>query len=279
MVEPRPGTMIVSVGELRQLIREYSEAACRYEAAVIKSLKLSGVAGRMRRAACSDSDRPDADMRVGNEIYNVEIKASPRARMGGGSVGYSLEDGLFRPVGKNIELSESIATILNELDDDSLHSGLKSFISHLSKRSKKRFTDIPISGFDPAAWDEARDLGMLRPINRTFEGNIDVISNHYAMKNTHYIQIGGAGFFHLGNNPANLPIPKLEGRVQLEVALSKAGAKSGRSFAYAGMRIWARLLAGNKSPYTLDDPNSIKEMLATRDVAAEPTTKSRKRVA
>ena len=97
---------------------------------------------------------------------------------------------------------------------------------------------------------------MLLPINKTLEGDMDVISNHYARKQTHYIQIGGAGFFRLGEaNPANLPLPILNGKVQLEVRIAKGGPPA------AGLRVQARLLTKSTSPYTLDDPESVKAML------------------
>ena len=252
-----------------ELLREFIElalfeagdAGCRYESQVIKSLKLAGATGHLKRAACSDPTRPDADMRVDNEIYYVEVKMDANARMGGGSVGYSLKDRKFFPTGRDRSLSEAIVAALNGMGDTSLNKSLKTFLQTLSRESGKTFTGLPLSGFTTGAWEFARDMGLLQAINRSFDSDLSIIADHYAKKDTHYIQIGGSGFFHLGSNPANLPVPKLEGKVRVEVLLALAGVTWGEDQRAAGMRAWARLKISNQSPYTLDDPQSIEAML------------------
>lgn len=247
---------------IKQILTEDAQA-CKYETTVIKSLKLAGAQGYMKRAACNDPNRPDADIKVDGEVFYVEVKANSKAQMGGGSVGYSLKDKSFYPTGENRGLSQMIVHVLNDMNDSSLHKGLSILMNYLSKMSGRKFTEVPMNGFDDDAWVEAVNSGMLLPINRTFSSDISVITNHYARKNTHYIQIGGAGFFRLGDqNPANLDVPVIDGRVQLEVRLAKAGKPS------AGLRVQARLLTNVSSPYTLDDPASVKKMLKTNAKAA-----------
>lgn len=224
-----------------------------YERVVIRSLKQAGAVGRIKRASTHDAWRPDADMRVGDQFHYVEVKANAHAQMGGGSVSYS--DSHFEAAGHNIEMSQAIADLLNDVNDSSLHRGISRLMAFLSTKAHP-ITRIPMSGFSEARWAVAEARGMLVPINRTFESDVRVIAQHYARKNTYYIQIGGAGLFRLGEaNPANLPVPVLSGKVQLEVRLGKAGKPT------AGMRVQARLLASNASPYTLDDPESIRSML------------------
>lgn len=226
-----------------------------YERVVIRALKKAGAAGRIKRATTHDAWRPDADIRIGDEFHYVEVKANGRAQMGGGSVSY--RDGGFQAAGLNFEMSQDIADLLNDLNDSSLRNGIERLLTFLSSRSRQ-FTGVPISGFDDAKWERAIARGMLLPINRTFESSVDAIAQHYARKSTYYIQIGGAGLFRLGDaNPANLPVPKLEGKVQLEVRLARAGGKP-----TAGLRVQARLLARNASPYTLDDPESVAQLVA-----------------
>lgn len=259
---------------VRETLLEYSDSSCRYESSVIKSLKMAGVAGRMKRAACSDSSRPDADIKIDDQLYYVEVKSSPRAQMGGGSLGYSVTDKKFYPVGQNRDLSAMIAELLNNVNDTSLHKGLKTLTKHLSTSAGKPITEIPMSGFTPQAWEEARDYGLLQAINRTFESDMSVIARHYSQKNTHYIQIGGRGFFSLGQNPAGLPIPMLEGRVQLEVRLAKAGDE-GRSRSKAGLRVQARLLTQNMSPYSLDDPADVEKLISDRSATSQKPVRRR----
>lgn len=254
---------------LREFIRDIlleKGDACRYESSVIKSLKAAGIAGHIRRAACSDAHRPDADMKIDGEVFYVEVKSSYLAQMGGGSIGYSVADKQFYPTGRDRELSETLSGLLNDINDSSLHKGLDSLLSFLGKKSKKEFDHVPVNGFDTDAWTLAVKRNMLIPINRTLEGNISTIAKHYAHKNTHYIQIGGSGFFRLSEaNPANLPIPVLDAKVKLELRLAKSGdiGRSGSGSA-AGLRVQARLSARNSSPYSLDDPESIERMLNDR---------------
>lgn len=259
---------------MSQLLKEYIQRviiergeigvvdnSCRYEATVIKTLRSLGIAGHIKRAACSDSLRPDADIKIDGDIFFVEIKSNGRAQMGGGSIGYSSIDKRFFAAGHNRELSDTIAALLNDINDSSLHRGLSELMDYLSRISRLEIpiTDVPMSGFTPKAWERAVRRGMLLPINRMLEGNTTVISNHYARKQTYYVQIGGAGLFRLGEaNPADLPVPVLNGKVQLEVRVAKSGNPT------AGLRVQARLLAKNTSPFTLDDPESIKKMLGDR---------------
>lgn len=242
------------------LTEDATAPSCRYEALVIKSLKSAGIAGHLRRAACSNSLRPDADVRINGELHYVEVKSNSRAQMGGGSVGYSLVDKEFFPAGINRELSETLAGFLNDINDSSLHKGIKNLLTFLSRQSTKDFDRIPMSGFDATTWKQAVDNGLLLTINRTLEGSIHTIAAHYAKKNTFYVQIGGSGFFRLSEeNPANLPVPILNGKVSIELRVAKSGDQGESS--KAGLRAQARLVAKNSSPYSLDDPDSIKKML------------------
>lgn len=253
---------------IHDIIIEYSDNACRYESSIIKSLKLAGAAGYMKRAACSDASRPDADIKVGGEVFYVEVKSNSHAQMGGGSVGYSVADKHFYPVGQNRDLSETIADLLNNMNDTSLHKGLRTLLQHLSRTANKTFTEIPMYGFSSQAWEDAKEFGLLQAINRTFESSVDVIRDHYANKDTFYIQIGGRGFFRLGDaNPAGLRVPVLQGRVKLEVRVVKSKGDETTPGA-ASMRVQARLLANNSSPYTLDDPASVEQMLKKKEPKA-----------
>ncbi len=227
-----------------------------YERIVIRSIKQAGIGGRIKRATTHDAWRPDADMKIDGQYHYVEVKTDGHAQMGSGSVAY--RDGLYHPAGDNFELSQDVAETLNDLNDTSLRKGIKRLLAFLSTK-EKRFVSVPFSGFDNDRWEIAKKSGLLLPINRTFQSNVSAIAQHYARKNTYYIQIGGAGLFRLGEeNPANLPVPRLEGKVQLELRAGKSDVGK------ASLRITARLLTRNMSPYTLDDVDSIKQMLRDR---------------
>ena len=50
------------------------------------------------------------------------------------------------------------------------------------------------------------------------------VFNYYAAKQTYYIQIGGYGMYYMAENPANLPIPKLNGATNLRIRLKRRGS-------------------------------------------------------
>ena len=83
--------------------------------------------------------------------------------------------------------------------------------------------------------------------------------------------MGNHGLFYLENNPANLPIPKLSGNVQLELKWKTGGLKKDREIPTrtASLEIIARFKDINSSPFSMDDVESINTMLKTM----EPKTK------
>jgi len=111
------------------------------------------------------------------------------------------------------------------------------------------------------------------------------ILQHYGKKDIDYIQIGGKGLYYLSSNPANLPVPQLANvGLVVELRPGKGGTPKdeetggykkfpsdtgqGHFFkASAPLRISARLDGKSlaESPYTLDDPDSIVEMMIERE--------------
>jgi hypothetical protein len=113
-------------------------------------------------------------------------------------------------------------------------------------------------------WTTAKVAGLLKPINAKIRKDTEFIANHYKKKGIHYIQIGGAGLFYLSENPANLPIPKLEGSIDIELRAGRSGSKvnaDGVKVVGGGLRAQGRLKFNGVSPYTLDDPKSIESLL------------------
>ena len=240
---------------------------CRYERLVIRSLRRAGIIGNVRSANCNDSNAPDADMVIGDEIYYVEVKASDHARMGSASVGYSYLEREFYSTGLNVELSELVVSLI-ETSSLSLKKSLDRLVRAVAVGSpdrKRVLRGFPMSGFTAGAWASAREGGWLQPLNSQFEGSIDIIGSHYARKGVSYIQVGGRGLFYLSSNPANLPVPKLEGTVVLEVTVSKAGDIPGRETSRAAIRVHPRIEISGESPYTLDDPASIIALIAAME--------------
>lgn len=256
---------------MKELLKEYigfilneksGEGGAEYETIVFNAIKAAGASGRMMHTAGFDASLPDADITINGSIYNIEVKMNGNAQMGGGSIG--MKNGEFFAAGKDIEAMEPIAQSLNSSPDaPQLIDSIEKFCLFLNRKGKgvgKPVDGFPMSGFSTAAWKDAVEAGLLVPINRKLESSVGFISKHYASKGTSYIQIGGQGLFSLLENPANLPIPKLSGSVVLEVRAARAGS-GGRPTSSAGIRVQPRLKISEKSPYTLDDPESIRNLL------------------
>ena len=70
------------------------------------------------------------------------------------------------------------------------------------------------------------------------------------------MQIGGAGLFYLDQNPANLPVPKLDGQIEIELRAGRSGSTlnaSGVRRVSGLLRAQARLKFKGKSPVSLDN--------------------------
>ncbi len=222
-----------------------------YEQKVVDTLVSAGFSGKITESAGASSTGSDADIIVNGKPYLVEVKQTSKAQMGGTSLGF---DGSFRTIGDSVSTEteedlcskmESKKQVLQELLD---FVGATSFPFCCKKE----------------IWEEAREKGLLVPINSKIKSDAEFICDHYRNKGVHYIQIGNAGLFHMGENPANLPVPKLEGDVNLEVRAGRSGSrklKDGTKVVPVGLRVQGRLQFNPKSDYTLDDKESIQKLV------------------
>lgn len=250
--------------EVVKLMVEGSGGAT-YEERVLGAIASCGASGKIVTVTGSDATLPDADITINGKIYNVEVKMNGNAQMGGGSVGWSNEQGFFATGKDHVkEEVQPIADMMNSEEGEQVVKAIKRFIKFLNANNEgigKKITGFPMSGFLVSAWDEAVAQGLLVPLNVKIEDDIEFVFRHYAKKNVHYIQIGGKGLFYMSSNPANLPVPQLSGRNILEFRASRSGSGGKPTGADAAFRVQARLKIDKTSPYTLDDPNSIAELL------------------
>lgn len=238
---------------------------CTYEKKVISVLNRSPIAGTIKKSDCR-STSVDADININGALYNVEIKSSPRAQMGGGTVSYDGANNFAMT--KEQEDFEITTLILQAIQDN------KSKIDEMLffiKNQKPQDVQNRIVGFPlvstHTAWHLAQTKNKL--VNLKVSASINWIRNFYAKKGVDYIQIGGAGLFYLSDNPANLPIPQLDGEVDLEIRTGANGArprkygKNKLTYLVVGgfLRVQARLKINSSSPYSLDNPQSIQDML------------------
>jgi len=223
-----------------------------YEKRVVEALVHSGYSGEIAEPAGASSVGADADMMIQGKRYLVEIKQDAKAQMGGTSLSYD-EEG-FGFIGSSVA-SDTASAVLTEMN--CRQSAVQRLLESVGAES------FPLA-CDKQTWNKAKEEGLLKPVNAVVKRNTDFICDHYTNKGVHYIQIGDSGLFHLGENPANLPVPKLEGEINLEVRAGRSGSrkrKDGTEVVSGGLRVQGRLQFNGKSDFTLDDISSIEKMM------------------
>jgi hypothetical protein len=252
---------------LKVLLREYLEelmtqspTSDAYEKDVLSAIKDAGAQGNIKRVTGSNKVMPDADIKINGLIYQVEVKMDDHAQMGGGSVGWSPDRGFF-PTGTG-----DVEDIVDRLNiDKKLGDDIVAFIELVNDKlgGKQTVSGFPLT-VPKTTWVALVKADLVKPLNRTFEYDVSFIFNHYAKKGTNYIQIGGKGLFYMADNPGNLPVPQLSGHMQLEFRPGPAGSKlnaAGEKRKQVSLRVQARLKVSAVSPYTLDQPDSVKELI------------------
>jgi hypothetical protein len=233
-----------------------------YEDAVIDALIKAKTGGNIKKGAGASSGSTDADMNIFGKIFNVEIKLNSGAQMGGSSVRYNKNGEAYCTQ----TLEEDTEMLLLEAikKEKQTINKLLGFLAKQDPRNiNKRAIMFPLS-CTKNAWDLAQQTKLL--LNIVVPYNADFIADHYARKGIYYIQIGGAGLFYMKANPATLPIPRLQGSVDILIRSARNSSRrlsSGIRVVSAGIRVQGRLRTKNTSPYTIDDPASIQAMLAT----------------
>lgn len=259
------------------LEEKMSAGGFEYENKVINALMAAKAAGNIKKGAGANAAAADADMNIFGKIFDVEVKLNRNAQMGGSSVRYNKSGGidLVSPLEEDTEaiLVDAVKSKSNEIN---------ALLDYLAEQDPEqinaRAVKFPMS-CTKDAWSKAQQANKL--VNTKIPLTAEFIAKHYAKKGIYYIQIGGSGLFYLSKNPANLPVPKLEGNVMIEIRSARSGSKvlaSGIKVVGAGIRVQGRLKAKNTSPFTLDDPNSIHKMLeATKNKKKSGNKKPRKK--
>lgn len=235
-----------------------------YESKVIRALGRAGIRGTVRKPAGANSTAPDADIVVDGVRYNVEVKMDRGAQMGGSSVRWQ-----YGVVGVEFVTppDQVIAATINDVMSSKVDSLIDfvDFVRHV--KGNDDFWGWP-GKLTRKGWDAARRSGVLAQIQTRIPYDATWITHHYNRKGINYIQIGGAGLFCMGSNPADLPVPQLAGHVVIEIRAARNATyvrkQDRRAVVGSGLRVQARLKASGTSPYTLDSVSSIRSMLAGR---------------
>lgn len=206
----------------------------------------------------------DLELTLNGEDFNVEVKKDLLAQMGGGILDY--QSGKFIPKGKLQTETDSL--ILKEILKlaKEKQAALDAYISYIKQYDATYPQYNPNAGIPikttVTVRDQAKKAGIMVPINGIVKTTTDFMITHYNSKDTYYIQIGKAGLFFMGSNPLSLPVPELKANINVEFRLGYSGTKSGENNAYrsANLRAQARIKDKIKSPYSLDDVNTLKKL-------------------
>lgn len=240
-----------------------------YELKVYSAMRSANIVGLnpgdKPGAGFSNQGAGDIEASYNGKPFNIEIKASSKDQMGGGSFRYDFATKQFTPVSQidPEDLDLMLAAAKEKVVD------LDNYIKAARQLDPVEFHKN-ISGVPIKVSKEGRDIlkkkGLLAKINKNVKTSANFIVKHYNKKGVYYINIGGSGLFYMGKNPLKLPVPELKAEIQIEMRLGYGGGKlffptdpptPARS---AGLRIQGRLLSKGKSPYSLDKEEDIKKL-------------------
>jgi hypothetical protein len=233
-----------------------NEQGFAYENEVIEALKTAGIAGNITEGAGASATGADADFVVDGKRYLLEVKKDPDAQMGGTSVRY--DNGEFEIVSDSVD-QNTASLIIAALSPKAaaIERLLAAIGGHKFPTTCEKHT-----------WTTAKQKGLLKPINTKIRQTTNFIINHYKDKGIHYMQIGGAGLFYLDENPANLPVPKLDGEIEIELRAGRSGSSlsaDGTRRVSGLLRAQGRLKFKGSSPISLDSgetiPDEMKEYI------------------
>ena len=260
--------------EHQNLQETIGQAGLDYEIKVHSAMKAANIAGLNAGdkpgAGFSNVGAGDIEASYNGKPFNIEIKASSKDQMGGGSFRYDMATGMFTPA-KEMDpedLELLLAGAKEKIDD--INNYIKAARKIEPVQFHKNISGIPLKiSVDGRA--ELKKRGLLAKINKNTKTSATFIAKHYNKKGVYYINVGGAGLFYMGKNPLKLDVPELKGEIQIEMRLGFGGGKlsfptqpeptSARS---AGLRLQGRLLTRGKSSYSLDNVEDVKKLFGVK---------------
>lgn len=260
--------------ELLNVTETVGAGGLEYESRVLKALAAAQIPGLEFQAdtsaGFSNQGAGDIEAVYNGQAFNIEVKSGGTDQMGGTSIRCNFDTDTYEIV--NPEAVDPVAIPYYQAaaaEKKDAFFAWKAFIQQQepAKLHANMTNSIPPGPVDKTAWVAATSKGLLVPFNKRERfDNINNIIAHYNKKGVYYIQIGGAGLFYLGKDAIGLGVPALEASMEVEFGFRPSGSKP-RMFdgveirtVGAGYRCQGRLKSKVKSPYTLDDPESIKAL-------------------
>jgi hypothetical protein len=209
----------------------------------------------------------DVEMTLDGKPFNVEVKKDLNAQMSGSMMDYDYDTDWFIPKGSLSNLDEEILEKIMYMAGER-KPAIQEYIEYVSNNDDT-FEDnnegygVPLRT-TIAARGKARSEGFLKAINHKVESDTSFIAHHYNKKGVYYIQIGDAGLFYLEENPLNLPVPKLEGKISIELRLGYSGNKLGPDGKHraANIRVQGRMNCEVESPHEIGTEAGFRKLLS-----------------
>ena len=249
-----------------------NDGGLAYEKSVLAALAAAQVPGLEfeadTSAGFSNQGAGDIEATFNGKTFNIEVKSGAKDQMGGTSVRCDFERDVYEIVNKDAVDPAAVPYYVEAAKSkkEAMVEWLK-FIQQqepVQVHSVLKFA-IPPGSVEKNAWAAATAQGLVRPFNERVQfENVNAIVAHYNKKGVYYIQLGGAGLFYMGKDDIGLGVPPLEATMQIEFGFRPSGSKPNKAYDVrtvgAGYRCQGRLKSKIKSPYSLDDPASIREL-------------------
>ena len=193
-----------------------SNEGFKYEDEINNLLKESDLQDRNFRGAKSDSNAPDALLKIGGTNYKVEIKLDLKVDFGQGSLDYDVKKDEWTLGGGTTSSAKQMRDFLTEIG---ALNKINSSTGWGGQGAPRKFT-IPLKQFTQQ--DVAYDYSHFK--DKFLTVNSDAVSNYYDSKDTNYIQIGGYGLYYMKSDPAKLGVPKFIPNLRLRIRLKRGGS-------------------------------------------------------
>lgn len=196
-----------------------------YEKKINNLLKRNGAQRKDFQPAGSDSNAPDAEIRVRGADYKVEVKLDTKVDFGQGSLDYDMTKKKWVLGGANTDSAEQMRQFMRMIGVEKLVNqkwgkfGVPRKYTVETKKFTKKDVDHDYKTF--------KDFFVDIPSN--------AVTNYYASKSTYYIQIGGGyGFYFMGSNPAKISnLTEFTLKLRLRVRLKRGGSLPLNNYRFA----------------------------------------------
>ena len=207
---------------------------------------------------------PDIQFEVAGNALDIEAKLES-AQYSSINGTYDFNSKKFN-FAKKTKISPDLQNTLNKIIKKATPK-----LSEYQKKAKELGAELETSGslIPIEVFNELKSLDIQKEITTKEVVDQSVIEELYNNKGVYYMQIKGKGLYYIGENPLGLPVPKLEGDVDLtfRVARSKKD-KNGNIRPLLRFLPSKITLKNKKSDHNIETAQGINKLLETKEVKA-----------